>query len=880
MPPTNEQIDAFLYDTSPDAYDQLVSQFLNSVSYAERMTMEWLDVARYADSHGLHADGWRGMWPWRDWVINAFHENKPYNEFVTEQLAGDLLPNPTKDQIIATAFHRNHPMTAEGGVIDEEFRLEYVFDRVNTTAKAIMGITMECARCHDHKFDPISQKEYFQMAAFFNNVKELGMTGDDGNYGPMLMLPSEATKAQIAAVEQSIAEKESALQLAQQAIIQQKAYITRLPSVKKADLFLRAEQLKTDNKRNGYLVDGNRLAFATKEMQLGEGKSGKGLLFDNEYGVLHIGDLGVMDLYDPYAGGAWINTTKRKPGLTQTMMGTAGTKNSFWRGWDFFLDTLNRPSLRFIHSLPHNYIHIQAIDSIKTNEWTHLYFTYDGSGKAGGMQLYVNGLPVESTIEYDNLYKTIKPIRDGNHQLINKPILVGKSYRAFTGENGIFEGRMDDIEIRKQRMSPLQVAQMVATEASNSLFAKEPEQATTNEQKWFAIHTLLQQPKYNQQLNQIKKLREDLLAIKDTVPEIMVMEEMDQPRPMFVYNRGLYDQPSERVSYGTPKEVLDFPTDLPKNRLGLAQWLFHPENPLTARVTVNRYWQLFFGQGLVDTPQDFGNQGALPSHPELLDWLAVTFVESGWDIKELVRLIVTSHTYRQRSNLTPELKELDPYNKLLARGASYRYQAEIIRDNALFTSGLLVDKVGGPSVKPYQPDGLWIELGNFSHKLLTYKADKGDKLYRRSMYTFIRRTSPPPYMTTFDAPNRDVCIVQRENTNTPLQALILMNDPQFVEAARVMAQRILQESKGDVDDQIRYAFRLAIGRDCANEELQLFKELYESELKRFQQTPKDALALLEVGEYPLNNDLPKTQTAALAMVTNTMLNHDEAYMKR
>jgi len=364
------------------------------------------------------------------------------------------------------------------------------------------------------------------------------------------------------------------------------------------------------------------------------------------------------------------------------------------------------------------------------------------------------------------------------------------------------------------------------------------------------------------------------------IMEVMVMEETPENRPMHVLNRGVYDQPKHIVEMATPTKVLAFSKEFPANRLGLAQWLFDKNNPLTARVAVNRYWQLIFGRGLVSTPQDFGSQGALPSHPELLDYLAVSFQENGWDLKALLKEMVLSHTYQQTSTTSAELLEKDPLNIWLSRSTSYRLPAEMIRDNALKASGLLVEKIGGASVKPYQPDGLWIDLGNFSHELLHYKEDEGDKLYRRSLYTFLRRTSPPPFMTTFDVSSRDKCVVQREQTNTPLQALVLLNDPQFVEAARVLAVRMQQEGGERINDQITYAFRNATGRKPQAKEIALLRELFEKEKARFQQHPKAAKEVLAIGNYPLDKTVNRITTAALATVANTILNHDEAYMRR
>ena len=868
LPPTIEEIDAFLNDGSPVAYEKVVDRLLATDAYAERMAMEWMDVARYADSHGLHADGWRLMWPWRDWVIKAFKENMPYDEFITLQLAGDLLPNATQDQKLATAFHRNHPMTAEGGAVDEEFRLEYVFDRANTTATAFLGLTMECARCHDHKFDPISQKEYFQLSAFFNNVKELGMTGDDGNYGPHLLLHTKETQEALDVLNEKIAKTEEKLDYSDKEIKDLDQYIGKVRNPKMHAHFPLDQivNVKIDGKDEKRL-DGNRKGQVNGEPEVVDGKIGKAVKFDSEYDLLQLSDAGVFEWTEPFSAGAWVKTGKS--GENQSIFCTTGNKNNFWRGWEFYIDSLNRPSIQMIHSLPHNYLHVGSDESIKTNEWVHIMFTYEGTGKAKDLNLYIDGKKTSTIVKYDQLYKSIYPVTNSSHLPDPKrTIQVGKSRRAFTGENGIFEGIIDDIRVYKESLTPLEVANLVGVEID------------PQDNDMLREHHFKRDNNYQVQMSVLKKLLGEKLDLLNTVSEVMVMEEMSNPRPTFILDRGQYDAPTERVFPGTPESVLSFSSDLEANRLGLAKWVVSDDNPLTARVAVNRYWQLFFGRGIVKTPQDFGNQGSLPSHPKLLDWLAVNFIESGWDIKALNKLIVTSATYRQSSMVAPEKRDLDPENKLLARGPSYRLQAEMIRDNALASSGLLVNEVGGKSVKPYQPDSLWIEKGSFSHILLNYKHDKGDDLYRRSMYTFIRRTSPPPAMTVFDQPTRSVCTVKRETTNTPLQALVLMNDPQFVEAARVLAERMQKESGPEVNDQVTYGFRLLTGRKPVEQEVAVFANLYELEKDKYEQDPKSAVALLNVGEFKTDPSLTKTETAALTTVASMMMNHDEAYMKR
>jgi cytochrome c553 len=839
LPPTLPEIDAFLADDDPDAYERAVDRLMASSAYAERMAVDWMDVARYGDSHGLHADGARYMWPWRDWVIEAFDQNMPYDQFVTWQLAGDLLPNATQSQILATAFNRNHPISGEGGVIEEEFRLEYVFDRANTVGTTLMGLTMECARCHDHKFDPISQKEYYQLAAFFNNIDDLGMIGDDGNYGPMLLLTTESDEQRLRQLEANIETQAAALETVRQQAQAVGRYVQQLPKPAKAESFER---------------------FAASRQSAG--KVGRALRFEGEYDAVSLKGFPQLNEAQPATVMLWANTGKRAAGKTQTLAGNSGDKNNFWRGWDFFLDSLNRPSVRLIHSLPHNLIHVHALDSIPQGEWHHLAFSYDGSMQAGGIQLMVDGQAVPTTALKDQLYKNIYPIKVGNHQPDDRPLKVGRSGRVYTGEDGVFVGQLDELKYFDDKLNAVEVAQLAGLE---------PTEGSSPVRRSAA---------YQAELAALTRLRQARVTLLDSIPEVMVMREMSTPRTMHVLDRGQYDQPLDPVQAGTPQSVLGFPEDLPRNRLGLAKWLFSSDNPLTARVAVNRYWQLFFGQGLVNTPHDFGSQGSLPTHPQLMDWLAVGFQASGWDVKALHKRIVMSATYQQDSRTRPKLQELDPANQWLARAPSYRLPAEMIRDNALAASGLLIPRVGGPSVKPYQPEGLWKEKSTFSFQLLEYKPDTGADLHRRSLYTFLRRTSPHPFMNIFDAPNRDRCVVQREITNTPLQALVLLNDPQFLEAARALAQRSLQEAGTSLDDQLHFAFRCVSSRSPSAKELSVFQAMYQEEYERFNLQPRDAKVYLDVGTYPLPNGLDLAQTAALAVVTHTMLNQDDAYMKR
>lgn len=866
LPPSPEDMDTWLVDPSDEQYAATVDRLLATDAHAERLAVEWLDLARYADSHGLHADGYRTSWPYRDWVLDALKNNMPFDQFVYEQVAGDLIPEATQDQRLASAFNRMHAMTAEGGVIDEEMRLSYVFDRVNTVATGMLGLTMDCSRCHDHKFDPISQVEYYGFSAFFNNFNELGMVGDDGDFGPNLLLPADSTRRALNQLEQRLSALESArVEVTVSEEDLRKFLASDRVTAPKPDAYLPLD--KTAKEDNGMGVD-----------DFGWAPDGFKIVDDPERGSVAEFDFPRDEVYldqgygqygttEPFSAGIYVKTTRRDSLLTQTILGTSGQKNQQWRGQDLYLDEENRLNFRLIHILPNDALHVRTIDSLRTNRWYHVGFTYDGSGRAGGVKIYVDGLLPEQHILLDNLMGEAHP--SGVDPMFEKPgqkLLLGLSHRQFTGEAGIFQGWLDDLKLWDRSLSALEMQRL-----ANPSAQLEPDAARH--------HLLVTNPDYQSAQEKLRETKADQIAIQDTLVRVMVSQEMDQVRRTYRLNRGAYDAPGEEVFATTPAAVLPFPENFPKNRQGLVDWMFLEDNPLTARVAVNRYWQLVFGKGLVATPHDFGSQGALPSHPELLDHLATSFRKSGWDVRALIRRMVLSEAYRRDSDATPDQREVDPDNVYLARGPSGRMPAEMIRDNALAAAGLLNDRVGGPSVRPYQPEGLWIQANNFSQALLRYVPDHGDKLYRRSLYTFNKRTAPPPFMTNFDASGRDVCIVQRSQTNTPLQALNLLNDPQFVESARVLAQRVLAE-KNAPEEQLAHAFRLVAGRKARPEETEVLSSLYAVELQRFTAEPALADSLLSVGEYPLPEALDPVRTAAMTSVGNVLFSFDEAYVKR
>lgn len=883
LPPSLEEIDAFLVDDSPDAYEHLVDRFLSSSGYGERMAAHWLDVARYADSDGYLDDKHRDFSPWRDWVIRAFNENLPYDDFITWQLAGDLLPGATREQVLATAFNRLHKKNSEAGIVFEEFRVEYVADRTNTLGKAILGLSLECARCHDHKYDPISQQEYFELFAFFNSTDEMGhaVYGPDQTPGPALLLTDEEVDRQLDFINAQIAERERAL--ADAAAKTDEAFdrwLTRNPlrpediqEKLREDLsvyipFDRIDPLEGEKATTPNLAPGGQPA-ALRNPLLQKGARGNAFFVTDYNSGSLPKEIGVYERTEPFSIDLWVypDTFYKEAGIFLT----CENLRLGYKGYSLHLKD-NRLQFIIAHSWPQNAIEVRSVDPLPARQWTKVTITYDGSSRAAGVQLFLNGEQAEVHVERDHLYKGILYEWDIHTYGFN-----GFTFGQRDKVTPFKRGGLDELRIYDRALTPLEILSLYDPAAAGSLL-EAPADAIAD--RWllpyYQHYVDRRLPLFRDSLQASRRRANELY---NAIPEIMVMGDLPAPRPTYVLDRGLYDAPTEQVFPTTPESILPFPKEAPPNRLGLARWLFDDRHPLTARVIVNRIWQLHFGRGLVKTSEDFGAQGDLPSHPELLDWLAVWFRDSGWDLKALHRKIVLSAAYRQSSVIDPEKYERDPENVLLARGPRFRLPAEMIRDNALAISGLLVDKVGGESVYPYQPEGLWDEISNKSWRY-RYLQEPGEGLYRRSLYTIWKRTAPPPSMKIFDIADRDVCTVRRRPTNTPLQALVLLNDPQYQEAARAVAQRILQGENQSVDEQLTAAFRLAIGRRPDVEERQRLLQFYEQEKERFRQDEEKMAAFLSIGETPADPDLPPESLAALSLVVNSLMNTDEAIMRR
>jgi hypothetical protein len=873
LPPTIAELDAFLADRSPDAYERRVDALLGSRHFGERMAMPWLDAARYADTHGYHIDSFRGMWPWRDWVIDAFNRNLPFDRFAIEQLAGDLLPNPTREQKIASGFNRNHMINFEGGAIADEYQVEYVIDRVEATTSAFMGLTMGCARCHSHKYDPITHKEFYQFFAFFNNIPEKGLDGRTGNAAPLMLLPSHDEEERLDAIDAKIEARELALA---------DDRVAPLQAQWEQSLTAPAVPIETTGLTAHYELDANFSDISGKyqhgrtvkgDPTFEEGPVGRAVTFDGDTEV-SFGNVGAFDTRDAFSLAVWMNGFGKQPmAVLQKLDDRQPGRGYSVRFDDVELAGIQRWAARLKVSLssdsPAGRIEIKSRERVRLGTWHHVALTYDGSGKAAGLQLYIDGVRADIEVVRDALAGSIRTesaLRAGNPDP-EKP----------------FNGQLDDLRLYNCALTAEQVKQVAIHEPARVILSgvtgKRSKDQAQRIRDYFLTHAAPEAMRTHSA--ELKALRIEKLDFEKLIPSAMVMTESDKPRETFVLARGDYRNRTEKVQPGVPAMLPPLPKDVPLNRLTLAKWLVDPAHPLTARVAVNRFWQIYFGYGIVKTQEDFGVQGEPPVNPELLDWLATEFVRTGWDVRALQRLIVTSSTYRQASAVTAELLERDPENRLLARGPRMRLPAEMIRDTALAASGLLNDEIGGPSVLPYQPKGLWEEMAfgeGFSAQ--EYEQSHGKDLYRRGMYTFWKRTVPPASMATFDAPDREKCTARRAMTNTPLQALVLMNDPTYVEAARALAERVLIEGGKDDKNRIAHAFRLATARTPTGKETGVLRALLAKERDTFGRDRKASVALVSVGESKPDASLDPVELAAWTTVASAILNLDETITKQ
>jgi len=892
LPPSIRDLDSWIAKSQADYYELLVDSLLNQAAYGERMAAHWLDVARFADSEGYLDDFHHTFWPYRDWVINAFNDNLSYDQFILWQVGGDQMPDASSEQILATAFNRTHKQNSEGGIIPEEFRVENVVDRTNTLGTAFMGLTVGCARCHDHKYDPFTQENYYRLFGFFNSPIERGggIFGNNSiengqmipnrqamNAGPVLALLDDETESIRQFLVKTIDAKKEGLRQEentndpdfQKWLVAQSNHEVLGEVVKKSTVNYLTFDDMADGKASD-LANGAKNAKYNGKIAPAPGKKGLAVMSAAYGQLIADGSRAVFERMDPYTISLWINTPK--PFESAHVFYNGNNSIQGYRGWDVILDT-GRVHFRLNHAHPYQSLDISVPDPLPLNEWVHFVWTYDGSSDATGMKIYQNGIRIQSEIHRNHLVRSVRPYLDPEetvYMTYNGMIVGNRHYdQDFTG------GMLDEVRILDREADDFVAKYLYDNEVGTSEYKQALKTDGQRLGKFYDLFIDDDLENYRQNLRRLQGQEVDLL---DSAQEVMVMEDSQEDRTTYILDRGVYNAKGQEVSRNVPESIFPMPENLPRNRLGLGQWLIHPDHPLTARVAVNQIWYLMFGTGLVETVEDFGNQGALPSHPELLDWLAIDFQKNGWNMKRLVRQMVTSATYRQSSVLRPELTEIDPDNKLLARGSRYRRSAEMIRDNILASSGLLDSKIGGISTFPYQPPGLWKEV--MTHPFFPeYEVDYENGLYRRSIYTFWKRNMPPPGMLIFDAASRGECQVRRQRSNTPLQALLLLNDPQVIEGCRVLAKKALAGSGGNQDKAISEVFRQLTSRYPTEQERQILLEQFAGELKYFTNDPKSSQAYLDVGKANPGSTMPMPELAAMGRVANTILNSTEAYYK-
>ena len=860
LPPEPAEVDAFVADKRPDAYERLVDRLLARPEFGERLAMRWLDNARYADSNGYQYDGERVMWRWRDYVIESFAKNKPFDQFVKEQIAGDLLPNATMEQVMGTGFQRNHRANTESGIIPEEYAVEYVVDRVETNAAVFLGLTLGCARCHNHKYDPIAQKEFYQFFAYFNNVPENGRAMKYGNSPPVIPAPTREQQAKLTELVHRVeAAKRELEQMQGRSAAAQRQWERGL-AANGAAQWLPAADLA----RQFAFESLGEMTAKGGEVRLAPGRVGQAVELDGKNYLEAGKDLAAFDIEDRFTMAAWVYSDRLPDGTLFSEM------QDRVRGQGFSLEA--RQGKIHVHLTSEYNEDAVRVDSaeavLKPGRWQHVVLAYTGSRMAEGIRVYVDGRLVEMKVDNDTLFR---PFSNAGKRFA-EPLRLG----AGGGPARRFAGKFDSFAVWK-RVLPTEDVKLLAEGRTLAELAKiVPGQRGKAEERQLreAFFATAAPAELRAKWTQWLQLEMDREALERSFPTVMVMAELPQRKPTHVLVRGEYNKPGEVVEPGLPQAVAGGVR--PKTRLELAEWMVSAENPLLARVTVNRFWQALFGVGIVKTTEDFGSQGEWPSHPELLDWLAVEFRESGWDVKRLVKTMVTSAAYRQDSRATADLLQRDPENRLLARGPRLRLPAESIRDQALAAAGLLTKHVGGPSVKVYQPAGLWEEQ---SMQNMDYVQNHGEELYRRSLYIYSKRTISPPMMVTFDASTRESCVVREGRTNTPLQALNLMNDVTFLEAGRQLGRRMLEEGGATDEARLRYGFRLLLSRVPTEKELAVLRGSLAYHRDYFASDPERAEKVLAKGESPQSQRYAAGERAAWMQIGSLLLNLDEAVTK-
>jgi hypothetical protein len=864
LPPATQDVAEFLADTSPERFEKTVDRLLASPAFGERMATDWLDAARYADSYGRHEDADSPVWPYRDWVVQAFNANMPYDQFLTWQTAGDMLPNATQESRLATAFNRLVNQSNEAGSNEEEFRQEIIADRIATNSTAILGLTMECARCHDHKYDPISTKEYYSFGAFLNNINELGLYAERtaGIPAPSVYLLDESQKKQHAALFAEIAQAEAHYQKVQEeARVRFAAASVDPPSAQPTDYFSFEKLVKrvTPN----HARNEQEFTFRAKTPQI-DGAVGKAAELEAPCD-LKMPDSGVFHRTDAFTFALWLRPEVKQERAIILHRSNGGLEAAS-RGYEILLTEMH-PEVALSHVAPGNSLRIRGRQPLPLGKWTHVAATYDGSSRTGGLVLWINGVRQEPEVLSDHLYKDIDYRAEwGDFDSDKVQNNVDNEVSFMLG------GRYNDMGPKQMGYDEVRIYHQVLTAAEiQELHAgKRPTDETSAFQRYVRDVDEPCRTAYAA----LKAARDAENEFSAKAHEIMVMEERSSPRETFVLARGKFDALGEKVTPTTPASIFAMPDDFPKNRLGLAKWYVDPRNPLVARVQVNRLWQMLFGKGLVATQEDFGIQGRLPTHPALLDWLAVEFRESGWDIQKLLRGLVLSSVYRQSSHGPSEATDAE--NLLLARGPKFRLSAEMLRDHALKAAGMLNPEMGGEPVKAYQPEGFYKDSGVQA----TYHPTHGEALWKRSVYLYRKRTAPLPFLTVFDASTREYCRVRRDVTATPLQALALLNAPEFLEPCRVLAER--QTASGmSLAEMLQDSYRRFTSLDLMPKAQTILERAYGQQLAYYQKNPEKAEALLAAsGEHPRAKDLPPPAVAALTMIHRLLLSDDDSVMRK
>jgi hypothetical protein len=877
LPPEPALVEEFVKDESANAYEKLVDRLLDIEAWGEHRGRYWLDVVRYADTHGIHFDNYREMWAYRDWVIKAFNQNMPFDRFVIEQLAGDLLPNPTLEHKIATGFCRCNITTNEGGIIDEEYKVLYARDRTETFGQIFLGATVGCAVCHDHKFDPVTTRDFYSLSAFFDNTTQAVRDGNIKDTPPIVVVPTMPDRPRWDTLQSEIAATRSKLdERKKQAEPEFDSWLADfnladLPKyVPSEAIVLHAPLNEGQGNSINFTLDGSPAAIERNEtIAWAEGRDPKEkALALRTTPAIEFPEVGDFDSDQPFSTSIWVKLTRRNQ--TGAIVARMDNKASY-RGWDIWLEG-DKVGTHIVNAWQENALKVVAQTQLKQNEWTHVCVTYDGSKKARGVKVYYNGKPQPVNIAADKLAGTIRT---------SVPFKIGQR----SHDSKLQFMLASDLRLFAKNLSPQEAAQLSSASDIEQFLSKAADERKPEERVKALDWWLSAVDEPSRAIDaQIRKLQVEETQIKGRGTIAHIMNERKEEPMAYILFRGEYDKRREAVKAATPAALPPMLDGLAHNRLGLAQWLLQPEHPLTTRVTVNRFWQELFGSGLVRTSGDFGVAGELPSHPELLDWLAVEFRapsngHAGWDMKTFLKLLVTSNTYRQSAVTTPEKLAKDADNRLLSRGPRFRMDAEMIRDYALAASGLLVRKIGGPSVKPYQPDGVWEAVAMIGSNTRDYKRDSGENLYRRSLYTFWKRSAPPASMEVFNAPTREICTVRRERTDTPLQALLTLNDVQFIEAARNLAERAITDGGAKDEDRLDFVANRLLARPLSSVELPIVKSSLANLFDYYKKHADDAQKLITVGESRPDASLDATQLAAFTMLANELMNLDEVLNK-